>query len=298
MDAPVIFDRKAVKAHRNRAARLQSSVMPILDAAADILLDRLSDVTRQFTHALDIGGRGVMAERLTAQDISVISSDLSPSMAACASGVALCADEEALPFAPHSFDLITANLSLHWINDLPGALTQVRQCLKPDGLFLASMPILPTLRPLRQALDDAELALSDGISPRVSPLPTQQSCAHLLQRAGFALPVVDTEKLDLRYRSLMALLQDLRAAGETNALALRSRTIPPRLLFPAAAAEINPDGAESFAMPLHMAILTAWAPAPTQQQPLKPGAFTHSLEAALTDTPPASSATSSGNTLR
>lgn len=289
MDAPVIFDRKAVKAHRSRSARLQGSVLPILDAAADILMDRLDDVTRQFTQALDIGGRGLMAERLTARGISVISSDLSPAMAACAPGLTLCADEEALPFAPHSFDLITASLSLHWINDLPGTLSQIRQCLKPDGLFLASMPILPTLRPLRQALEDAELALCDGIAPRVSPLPTQQSCAHLLQRAGFALPVVDTEKLDLRYRSLMTLLQDLRAAGETNALMLRSHKTPPRLLFPATSAELNPGEADSFAMPLHMAILTAWAPAPSQPQPLKPGAFTHSLEAALTDQQPAPS---------
>lgn len=281
MDAPVIFDRKAVKAHRTRSARLQTSVMPILDAAADILMDRLDDVTRHFTCALDLGGRGVMAQRLTARGIPVISSDLSRAMAACAPEHAICADEETLPFAPHSFDLVTASLSLHWINDLPGTFSQICRILKPDGLFLASMPILPTLRPLRQALDDAELALCDGISPRVSPLPTQQSCAHLLQRAGFALPVVDTEKLDLRYRSLMALLRDLRAAGETNALALRSKTVPPRLLFPAAAAELNPDQADTFAMPLHMAILTAWAPSPTQQKPLKPGAFTHTLESVL-----------------
>lgn len=286
MSAPVIFDRKTVKLHRNRAAGLHGAVMPVLDAAADILMDRLDDVTRQFTLALDIGGRGVIARRLKARGISVISSDLSPAMAAQAPGLALCADEERLPFAPHSFDLITASLSLHWVNDLPGALSQIRHCLKPDGLFLATLPILPTLRPLRQALEDAELALCDGISPRVSPLPTQQTCAHLLQRAGFALPVVDTEKLDLRYRSLMALFKDLRAAGETNALTLRSHQTPPRLLFPAAAAEINPEAAESFSMPVHMAVLTAWSPAPGQPQPLKPGAFTHSLEAALTETPP------------
>lgn len=281
MDAPVIFDRKAVKAHRTRSARLQTSVMPVLDAAADILMDRLDDVTRHFTSALDLGGRGIMAQRLRARGIPVVSSDLSPAMAACAPAPAVCADEERLPFAPHSFDLVTASLSLHWINDLPGALSQICRVLKPDGLFLASMPILPTLRPLKQALEYAELALCDGVSPRVSPLPTQQSCAHLLQRAGFALPVVDTEKLDLRYRSLMALLQDLRAAGETNALALRSRTFSPRLLFPATAAELTLDAEGTFAMPVHMAILTAWAPSPDQQQPLKPGAFTHSLETAL-----------------
>ncbi|MFE8872952.1 methyltransferase domain-containing protein [Acetobacter persici] len=281
MDTPIIFDRKAVKAHRTRSASLQHSVMPVLDAAADILIDRLDDVTRHFTAALDVGGRGIVAQRLIARGIPTISCDLSHAMAANAPGPAVCVDEEALPFAPHSFDLVTASLSLHWINDLPGTFRQICRILKPDGLFLASLPILPTLRPLRQALEDAELALCDGVSPRVSPLPTQQSCAHLLQRAGFALPVVDTEKLDLRYRSLTALLQDLRAAGETNALALRSRTTAPRFLFPAASAELAPDAGGSFAMPLHMAILTAWAPAPTQPQPLKPGAFTHTLDTVL-----------------
>lgn len=283
-DAPIIFDRKAVKAHRTRSAGLHSTVMPILETAADILMDRLDDVTRRFTSALDLGGRGVVAARLSARGIPVISSDFSPALAASAPPPALCATEEALPFAPHSFDLVTASLSLHWINDLPGALSQICRILKPDGLFLASMPVLPTLRPLKQALDYAELALCDGVSPHVSPLPTQQSCAHLLQRAGFALPVVDTEVLDLRYRTVTALLKDLRAAGENNALALRARTFSPRMLFAAAAADLAPDAEGTLPMPLHMAILTGWAPSPNQQQPLKPGAFTHALETALAET--------------
>ncbi|ATJ91376.1 methyltransferase [Acetobacter senegalensis] len=283
MEAPIIFDRHAVRLHKARAARLQHTVAPILTAAADILLERLDDVTRPLHSALDLGGRGIIAPRLLARGMDVICSETIMPLPHTANVPTVCADEEWLPFAPQSFDLVVANLSLHWINDLPGTLSQIRQILKPDGLFLASVPILPTLRPLKQALEMAELALSDGVSPRVSPLPTQQSCAHLLQRTGFALPVVDTEKLDLRYRSLTGLMQDLRAAGETNALKLRSHAIPPRMLFPAAAAELatQEDQDGSFAMPLHMAILTAWSPSPSQPKPLQPGQFTHSLEEAL-----------------
>ncbi|MFT8417865.1 MAG: methyltransferase domain-containing protein [Acetobacter sp.] len=281
MDTPVIFDRKAVRQHRDRAARTQDDVMPILSMTTDLLLDRLDDMVRDFSMALDIGGRGITAQRLAARGICTISTDLSPRLTARSTGLRVCADEEWLPFAPHSFDLVVANLSLHWVNDLPGVFSQIRHALRPDGLFLASMPILPTLRPLRTALEAAELALCDGVSPRVSPFPTQQSCAQLMQRAGFALPVIDTEQLDLRYRSLAALLADLRAAGETNALHQRVRTPAPCMLFPATAAELEKPEADSFAMPLHIAVLSGWAPAPTQPVPLQPGQFQHSLHDAL-----------------
>lgn len=285
MNVPVIFDRKAVRLHRDRASRTQHATAPILEAAADILLDRLDDVMRSFSCALDIGGRGIICQGLERRKIPTIACDLSEAQARCASAPSICADEEHLPFAPGSFDLVIANLSLHWVNDLPGLFHQIRSILRPDGLFLASIPILPTLRPLRQALEMAELAVSDGVSPRVSPLPTQQSCVSLLQRAGFALPVVDTETLELRYRSLRALMADLRAAGESNALALRPRTIPPRLMFAAAAHELEDKKAESFCMPLHMAILAAWSPSGNQPQPLTPGQFTHSLHEVLQKQP-------------
>ncbi|WP_406239855.1 methyltransferase domain-containing protein [Acetobacter orientalis] len=283
MQAPVIFDRMAVKRHRARAAHTQHNVAPILTATADLLIDRLSDITRPFKTALDLGGRGFMAPKLHERGLHVIQCESAFPLAQTLQTTAptVCADEEYLPFAPNSFDLVVANLSLHWVNDLPGTFAQIRTILKPDGLFLASMPILPTLRPLKQALEMAELAVSDGLSARVSPLPTNTSCAHLLQRAGFALPVVDTEILSLRYQSLNGLLQDLRAAGETNALTQRSKSPPSRMLFSAAAAELAQNGESGFEMPLHMSILTAWRPAPTQPQPLKPGEFTQSLARAL-----------------
>ncbi|MFT9385488.1 methyltransferase domain-containing protein [Acetobacter sp.] len=285
MSTPLIFDHRAVRLHRDRAARRQAEVLPILQAATDHLIDRLDDMARPFATALDIGGRGLVCRALTQRGISTVALDISAPQAALSDAPALCSDLETLPFAAHSFDLVTACLSLHWVNDLPGLFAQIRHVLRPDGLFLASLPILPTLGPLRKALETAELAVSDGVSPRVSPLPTQQSCAHLMQRAGFALPVVDSDVLDLRYRTLGALMADLRAAGETNALALRPRGMTPRMLFPAATAMLEDTDEGSFAMPLHMAVLSGWAPAPTQPKPLAPGQFQHNLGEYLADGP-------------
>ncbi|MBB2159093.1 methyltransferase domain-containing protein [Gluconacetobacter sacchari] len=283
MNDPVIFDRTAVRRHRDRAAPLVHAVAPVLEDIADRLLDRLDDTTYRFSAALDIGGRGVIGRQLRARGIdSVVSCDLSPRMARINGGTVLCADEEWLPFGPGTFDLVVANLSLHWVNDLPGALAQIRHALKPDGLFLASMPVLPTLADLRRALTEAECALTGGAAPRVSPFPDLRDCASLLQRAGFALPVADVEILTLAYRSAMGLLRDLRAAGETNALRLRSRQIPWPALFPSALASLTPDEDDApLSVPLRVAIMTGWAPAASQPRPLQPGAFTISLEEAI-----------------
>ncbi|GBQ68608.1 methyltransferase [Ameyamaea chiangmaiensis NBRC 103196] len=279
MEDNTIFDRRAVRIHRERAARTIGAVEPILDEAAERLLERLDDTTRRFTRALDIGGRGVVAPRLRARGIDVISCDLSPAMARLSGGPCVCADEEALPFGPNSFDLVIANLSLHWVNDLPGALVQIRHALCPDGLFLASMPVLPTLAPLRATLMEAEVELRGGASARVSPFPELRDCAGLLQRARFALPVADAETLMLEYQTGLALLRDLRAAGETNALVVRDRRSVPHALFPTAVMRLQSDG--TFAMPLHLAMMTGWAPSADQPRPLAPGAFTVSLEDAL-----------------
>ena len=222
-----VFDRAAVRRHRDRAARLVGSVAPVLEDAAERLLERLDDITLPFARALDIGGRGVVGPKLRARGIEVVSTDLSPAMAAREAGAAVVADEEFLPFAPASFDLVIASLSLHWVNDLPGCLIQLRQALRPDGLLLASLPMLGTLTELRTALTEAESALLGGASPRVSPFPDLRDGAGLLQRAGFALPVADVEEISLLYADPLALLRDLRAAGETNAVAIRDRRIPP-----------------------------------------------------------------------
>ena len=281
MDAMRVFDRRLVRLRRDRAAATVGRVRPVLEDAADRLLDRLDDVTRRFTRALDLGGRGVVAPRLAARGIPfVVSADLSPRMAAGAGGVAVAADEEVLPFAPESFDLIVANLSLHWVNDLPGALIQIRRALVPDGLFLASLPGLGTLGALRAALAEAESALRGGLSPRISPFPELRDAAGLLQRAGFALPVADQEALPLAYASPLGLLADLRAAGEGNAVLARDPRTPPRALFPMAAATL-PAGPEGVPATLRLLMLTGWAPHEGQQRPARPGSATHRLAEAL-----------------
>jgi NADH dehydrogenase [ubiquinone] 1 alpha subcomplex assembly factor 5 len=252
------FDRQAVRRHRDRAARSVGSVADVLRDTAERLLDRLDDTTRRFTQALDVGGRGVVAPLLRARGIDVVSCDLSPAMAALNGGPAVAADEEFLPFGPGSFDLVVASLSLQWVNDLPGALIQLRLALRPNGLLLASLPALGTLAELRGALTEAEAALTGGAAPRVSPFADLRDCAALLQRAGFTLPVADVEELRLLYAEPLTLLRELRAAGETNALHERNRRVPPRALFPAALAALPQQDGRAVAT-LRLAMMTGWA---------------------------------------
>lgn len=291
-DPARVFDRRAVRLHRDRAAATVGGVAEILQDAADRLLDRLDDTTRFSQPApgappprvLDIGGRGIVAPSLRARGMEVVAMDLSPGMAALNGAPCLAGDEEWLPFAPASFDLVVASLALHWINDLPGALIQIRAALRPDGLLLASMPALGTGAELRTALTAAEAGLTGGAAPRVSPFPDLRDCAALLQRAGFALPVADAEELRLLYRDPLAALRDLRAAGETNAVRLRDRRVPPRALLPAALAALPAEDGR-VPMTLRLAVMTGWAPAPSQPRPARRGSGTVSLAAALRDGP-------------
>jgi NADH dehydrogenase [ubiquinone] 1 alpha subcomplex assembly factor 5 len=281
-DDPIrIFDRRLVRLRRERAAATVGRVAPVLEAAAERLLDRLDDTTRRFSHALDLGGRGVVAPRLRARGIGVVvSMDLSARMAALSGPPAVAGDEEWLPFAPECFDLVVANLSLHWVNDLPGALVQVRRCLRPDGLFLASLPGLGTLGPLRESLAAAEAELRGGVSPRVSPFPELQDMAGLLQRAGFALPVADAEELPVAYRTPAALLADLRDAGESNAVLARDARVPPRALLPMALARLATE-AQVIRPVLRLLTVTGWAPHESQSKPARPGSATVRLADAL-----------------
>ncbi|MDB5412322.1 MAG: SAM-dependent methyltransferase [Rubritepida sp.] len=270
--APDIFDRTLVALRRERAAPGIARVAPILDAAAETLLDRLDDTTHRFTRALDVGGRGAVAPALRRRGVNfVVSMDLSPAMASRAGGIPIAADEEWLPFAPGSFDLIVASLSLHWVNDLPGALLQLRRVLTPDGLFLASLPGLGTLQGLREALAAAESETRGGISPHISPFPELRDLAGLLQRAGFALPVADQERLPLAYRTPMGLIADLRAAGESNAVRARDPRTPPRALFPLAFSNLDLE------MELRLLVMTGWSPHESQQKPARPGSATTRL---------------------
>ncbi len=273
-----VFDRRAVRLHRDRAASRIAGVSPILAEVADRLLDRLDDTTLRFARALDLGGRGVVAPRLRQRGIEVVSCELSPAMARLDGAVV--GDPEWLPFAAGSFDLVVANLSLHMVNDLPGALVQLRMALRPDGLLLASMPALGTLAELRGALTEAEAALTGGASPRVCPFAGLADCAALLQRAGFALPVADADAGTLLYADPLALLHELRAAGEANAVSLRNRRTPPRALFPAALAALPQQDGRAVAT-LRLAMMTGWAPGPSQPRPAPRGSGTVSLTDAL-----------------
>ncbi|HWL79844.1 MAG TPA: methyltransferase domain-containing protein [Roseomonas sp.] len=276
-----VFDRALVRRRRDRAAPGIGRVAPVLEAGAALLLDRLDDISRRFHRALDLGGRGVVAPALRARGVEmVVSMDLSARMARGAGGLPLAGDEEWLPFAPGSFDLVVASLSLHWVNDLPGALLQIRRAMAPDGLFLATLPALGTLQPLREALGQAETALREGLSPRISPFPELRDGAALLQRAGFAMPVADRDRLDLRYRSPMALIGDLRAAGESNAVRARDPRVPPRAMFPMALGTL-PLEEGVLPMPLELLTLTGWAPAPDQPKPARRGSADVRLAEAL-----------------
>lgn len=271
-----IFDRRLAALRRERAAGRVAEVAPVLEAAAALLLERLDDITRRFGRALEIGGRGAVAPLLRARGIGeVVSMDLSPAMARAAGGLPVAADEEWLPFAPASFDLVVASLALHTVNDLPGALVQIRRALRPDGLLLASLPGLGTLQGLRGALAEAEGALRGGVSPRISPFPELRDAAGLLQRAGFALPVADLDRLPLRYATPMGLVRDLRAAGEQAALVQRDRRVPPRALFPAALA------AAPLAFELPLLVMTGWAPAEGHPKPAPRGSADARLADAL-----------------
>jgi SAM-dependent methyltransferase len=214
----------------------------------------------------------------------LVSADPAPEFARLAPAPRLAADAEALPFAPDAFDLVLSPLLLHWTNDLPGALLQLRHMLRPDGLLLAALLGGETLDALRRALMEAEIAEEGGASPRVSPFADVRDLGGLLQRAGFALPVVDSDTIEVTYGDALALMRDLRAMGEANAVAERRRGFTRRATLARAAAlyqerHAGPDG--RIAARFQVITLTAWAPHASQQKPLKPGSAAARLAAAL-----------------
>ncbi len=289
-DSMQVFDRAAVRAHRERAAARWPEHDFLKREVSARLLDRLRDVTRDFALALDLGCHGgTVAELLP--DLGkvggLVQCDLSPAMArrAAAHGrPTLVADEEALPFAPRSFDLALSVLDLHWVNDLPGTLLQLRQALAPDGLFLGALLGGESLHELRVALMEAEMELTGGLSPRVSPFAEVRDCGGLLQRAGFALPVVDQDEITVTYADPLALMRELRGMAESNAVRERPRGGARRALF-ARMAEIyaarfaQPDG--RIPLTFQVLYLTAWAPDASQPQPLRPGSAKTRLAEAL-----------------
>ena len=197
---------------------------------------------------------------------------------------AVVADEEALPFRDASLDLVVSALALHFVNDLPGALIQIRRALKPDGLFLAAMLGGDTLTELRQSFAEAEAEIEGGISPRVAPFADVREMGALLQRAGFALPVTDVERITVRYSSPFILMSELRRMGASNALAERRRTPLRRATLDRMAeiyAQRFSDRDGKIRATFEVIWLSGWAPHESQQKPLRPGSARTRLADAL-----------------
>ncbi|AWK87913.1 methyltransferase domain-containing protein [Azospirillum thermophilum] len=283
-DSMTVFDRALVRRRRDRAAAGFPDHSFLFEEVADRLADRLEDVRRGFPLALDLGSHdGAMARALKGPGgwrkgiERLVACDLSPAFARAAgrsADAAVAADEEALPFAPESFDLVVSNLSLHWVNDLPGALVQIRQALKPDGFFCAALLGGETLTELRRCLYEAEMAVAGGVSPRVSPFAEIKDAGALMQRAGFALPVVDGDTLTVTYSDALALMRDLRGMGESNAVLARRKVPASRaLLFETARryAELHAEPDGRIPATFQVLYLAGWSPHESQQQPLKPG---------------------------
>jgi NADH dehydrogenase [ubiquinone] 1 alpha subcomplex assembly factor 5 len=284
------FDRRAWRLHRERAARQAhrgAGVDFLHTETAERLVDRLDVVNREFAAALDLGARdGALGRTLQARrgDLRVVVAEPATGFLAGLPMPRLAADPELLPFRDASFDLVVSNLVLHWVGDLPGALIQLRRALQPDGLLLAAMLGGATLSELRTVLFEAQLAEEGGVSPLVSPTVELADAAALLMRAGFALPVADSERITVSYPDMLALLHDLRGMGETNALAARRRFGPRRATLAHAAAlyaERFGDDEGRIPATFEILFLCGWAPHPSQPKPLPRGSAAAPLADAL-----------------
>lgn len=286
---PLIFDRARHISYRERAAPYFDEYDFLKARVSSEMVERLADSAHRFPRALDLGSHtGTLAWKLSdcPQVDEVTCFDPSPAMAkaARASGFdAVSALEENLPFEEKHFDLIASALSLHWVNDLPGHLIQIRRMLKPDGLFLGAYFGAGTLAELRTCLMQAESELTGGAAPRISPLPGLQDSAALLQRAGFALPVADLDHVTVRYESPFKLLDDLRGMGEQAAFAASGRPLSRRILMRMAElyARDYADSDGRVRASFEIVWLSGWAPAPGQPQPKRPGSATASLAQAV-----------------
>jgi SAM-dependent methyltransferase len=283
----LIFDRDLLARRRNRHAQAAQGHDFLLARVADDLAERLALIRRVFPLAANIGAHHGLVSRAirgTAGIERIVDVERSLELLRRCEGLRVVADEEALPFAAASLDLAVSGLALHLVNDLPGTLVQIRRALKPDGLMLAALLGGETLKELRQSWLAAEAEVTGGASPRVAPFADVRDLGALLQRAGFALPVVDSEIVTVTYASPLALMAELKAMGASNMLvARRRRPVTRRLLT--RAAEIY---AERFAtadgrVPATFEILTltAWAPDESQPKPLRPGSAQARLADAL-----------------
>jgi SAM-dependent methyltransferase len=283
--SPVIFDRHLLRARRERAVALGPVTFLAERVAAD-LAERLASVLRHFDLALDLAGGETTRKKLrrSGKVGTVIAVEACADALASEEKPKLVADEEALPFSDGSLDLVVSALALHFVNDLPGALIQIRRALKPDGFFIAALFGGATLTELRQAFAAAEAEVEGGASPRVAPFADLRDLGALMQRAGFALPVADVERLTVRYDDAFALMQDLRRMGATNVLIERRRTplrrsVLQRMAEIYAARFADADG--RVRATFDIVWLSGWTPHESQQKPLRPGSARARLADAL-----------------
>ncbi|HET6375312.1 MAG TPA: methyltransferase domain-containing protein [Methylocella sp.] len=284
---PLIFDRRLLRQRLARALAKGAEGF-LLARAIEEFDERLCAIKREFSAVLDAGTplpglARFLAGRLQPR-LMIRMAPLAAAAGDDGPALRLVGDEECLPFAAERFDLAVSALSQHCLNDLPGALIQLRRVLKPDGLFLGCLLGGASLQELRASLMAAESEICGGASPRVAPFADVRDMGGLLQRAGFALPVADCETLTVRYSSMFGLMADLRAMGAANALTARLRKPMPRRFF-LRAAEIyagrfaDPDG--RVRATFELIFLSGWAPHASQQKPLPPGSARMRLAEAL-----------------
>lgn len=303
MPSMTIFDRAGKKRQRARAgAAANWQEYDYLRAeVAKRLVDRLEDIMREFPHALELGtfGPHIAQEVRAVKGLNgtggaggierlvrcgVVEQGLVPPAAEGAEGevqvMDLLADEESLPFAPASFDLVVSNLSLHWVNDLPGAMRQAQAVLKPDGVFLASMLGGHTLKELRVALQLAEQEREGGISSHISPAAHVADCGGLLQAAGFALPTVDVDTVTVTYPNALVLMEHLQGMGESNAILTRRPYVSRETFLAAAAIYQELYGEEDGSVPatFQVVYMIGWTPHESQPKPKKRGSAQQSLK--------------------
>lgn len=282
MSVPEIFNRALRRRRRDRAQPAFAAHAFLREAMVEALLDRLDLVTRPFSHALDLGcADGALTRALAGRGLDVTAADAGARFARAAGGVEC--DEDRLPFAPESFDLIVSAGVLDSVNDLPGALVQARRALQPDGLFLAAFVGAGSLPRLRAALLAADGAMGGAVPQRLHPQIDVRAAGDLLTRAGFVLAVADGERIEVGYPDPLRLMADLRGMAATNLLAGQQ---PPWLgrarlahVVEAFARHADADGRvrERF----ELVFMTGWAPGPGQPQPARRGSGTVSLAAAL-----------------
>ncbi|KCZ50555.1 hypothetical protein HY29_07265 [Hyphomonas beringensis] len=287
---PRLFDRARVARNRDRAAANYPDYAFLKARVSRDIAERLEDTSHEFPHALELGAHDGQLSRMlmeTGKIAQIEAADVSPKMVERMKANGLTArqmDEEMLEVEPASLDLIVSALSLHWVNDLPGTLIQIRKALKPDGLFLGALFGAGTLAELRACLMEAETELKGGIAPRISPLPGLQDLAALMQRAGFTLPVVDRETVTVRYASPLKLLEDLKGMGERAAfMPGTGRPLPRSVLMRTLELylETYRDLDGKVRASFEIVHLSGWAPADSQPKPLRPGSAKASLADAV-----------------